>query len=85
MRYELTDEEWTATKPNVARQAARRSTMNDGCLTGIFWVVQDSAPSSSFANKLTKAMNSRARSGSSLMKPWAWDFGGQTQLPKTSS
>jgi len=32
------------------------------------------APSSNFASKLTNAINSSARSGSSWMKPWARGF-----------
>jgi transposase len=45
MRYELTDEEWTAIKPMLPNKPRGVPRVNDRrVLNGIFWVLRSGAP-----------------------------------------
>jgi hypothetical protein len=48
MRYELTDNEWSAIKPMLPNKPRRMPRVNDRrVLNGIFWVLRSGAPSKS--------------------------------------
>ena len=55
MRYELTDDEWTAIKPMLPNKPRGVRRVNDRrVLNGIFWALRSGAPSTGSKNPTAK-------------------------------
>ena len=64
MRYELTDEEWTAIKPMLPNKPRGVPRVNDRrVLNGIFWALRSGPPWRGLPNNFAKISSSVNRSG----------------------